>query len=677
MSTTGPDVAVPQLATKQGPQLRPDQMDQVFAAGREFLCATLCGRPPSLSDPKLAGAGDRVVSGAFVSLKRGKHLRSCCGMLGQRIPLLQALQQAADRTAWEDMRFPPVSPGELEHLDMEVWVLYTPEPVVAQGEDRIAAVTVGRHGLSIARGQAHGLLLPGVATENRWDARTFLEHVCFKAGLHPTAWKDAATALFTFEGDSIRGPVGSLGHGPAETPLPVSAEDLPAYADFCLQNIAAFLSGATPSYYLFGRADGQVSGVALTVRRRGDAQGLTFSQMSLRPGLPLQSTLFGLAQSAAQQLERQQITAEAFQSLEASLAVFFDPALHGTVADPDLAGADRGRRGLYVVERSRSAIVFDRARPPAQALAEAARQAQVRRPAAAAVFTLATLATDERLTIASVPRPVRGPAVRPPGVAGKFYPGEPGELDRVVTGLLGDIRRPEPWPAAMVPHAGLVFSGHIAAGVFNRLRIPRTVIVIGPKHTNLGMDWAIAPHQTWSLPGFTVESDFLLARRLAEAIPGLAMDSLAHQNEHAVEVELPFIARLAPQARVVGIAIGEGDLDGCRRFAAGLADVLRRQEERPLLVISSDMNHFATDAENRRLDEIAVRALERLDPADVYETVTANNISMCGLLPAVIVLETLCLLGGARTAERVGYATSADVTGDPSRVVGYAGMLFR
>jgi AmmeMemoRadiSam system protein B len=200
--------------------------------------------------------------------------------------------------------------------------------------------------------------------------------------------------------------------------------------------------------------------------------------------------------------------------------------------------------------------------------------------------------------------------------------------------------------------------------------------VLGPKHTPLGMDWAVAPHQTWALPGGTLESDFLLARRLAQAIPGLEMDAAAHQREHGVEVELPLIARLAPETRVVGIAVGGGDLEACRRFAQGLAEVLRERDDRPLLLISSDMNHFATDAENRRLDELAMQALERLDPAGLYETVTRHHISMCGVLPAVIVLETLRLLGGLSRAERVGYATSADVTGDASRVVGYAGMLF-
>jgi AmmeMemoRadiSam system protein B len=282
-------------------------------------------------------------------------------------------------------------------------------------------------------------------------------------------------------------------------------------------------------------------------------------------------------------------------------------------------------------------------------------------------------------------------------MAGKFYPADPNELSRLVDELMepgkhpaagvtmpdemGPPRdsslEPQTWSAAMVPHAGLSFSGRIAASVLKRIRFPSTVIVIGPKHTPYGMDWAIAPQQTWIMPGFTVESDLKLARRLTQGILGLELDSVAHKQEHAVEVELPFISRLAPQTRVVGIAIG-GDTDfaDCVRFAEGLANVLRDREERPLLLISSDMNHFATDAETRVLDEMAICALEGLDPHNVYETVKRNEISMCGVLPAVIVLQTLRLLECPQRATRVGYGTSGDVTGDTSRVVGYAGMLF-
>jgi AmmeMemoRadiSam system protein B len=171
-------------------------------------------------------------------------------------------------------------------------------------------------------------------------------------------------------------------------------------------------------------------------------------------------------------------------------------------------------------------------------------------------------------------------------------------------------------------------------------------------------------------------SDRALAEELAAEIPGLVLDAAAHREEHAIEVELPLLARLAPESRVVGLAVGAGDLDSSRRFAEGLARVLRRREERPLLLISSDMNHHATEKETRELDALALAALESLAPEKVYETVVKNRISMCGVLPAVIVLETLRQLGTLEKCERVGYATSTDVTGDRNGVVGYAGMLF-
>ncbi len=229
----------------------------------------------------------------------------------------------------------------------------------------------------------------------------------------------------------------------------------------------------------------------------------------------------------------------------------------------------------------------------------------------------------------------------------------------------------------MVPHAGLSYSGGVAASVFNRLEIPDLVIVIGPKHTRQGVEWAVSPHESWSIPGATLPADPALARALSDAIPGLQRDAAAHRLEHAIEVELPFLARLAPHARVVGLAVGGGDWEHCRRFARGLAEVVGRLPARPLLLISSDMNHFANDHETRRLDETALSAMARLDPAHLLKTVTEHNISMCGVLPAVIVMEALRRLGGLQTVERVAYATSAEVSGDPSRVVGYAGVLLR
>jgi AmmeMemoRadiSam system protein B len=334
------------------------------------------------------------------------------------------------------------------------------------------------------------------------------------------------------------------------------------------------------------------------------------------------------------------------------------------------------RPEIAVTERGKSAAIFDPEQSPESLLDAATRAAQVTAAGQAHVWSLHVPSAGWPFRIVQVPQAADGAAVRPPGVAGKFYPADADELAQLIERSFPPIPvEPRPWPAVMVPHAGLMYSGRIAADVLRRVRFPATTIVIGPKHTPHGVEWAVAPHRAWSIPGATLAADLPLARQLAGAIPGLALDAAAHAQEHAIEVELPFIARLAPHTKIVGIALGGGDLARCRQFAAGLAEVLRSLPEQPLLVISSDMNHFASDAENRRLDEVALAALETLDPERLYETVTARRISMCGLLPAVIVLQTLRLLGRLQTCQRVAYATSADVSGDTSRVVGYAGAL--
>lgn len=684
MSLVEPSGVIVQL------DLSAEQKHRVLTTATELIAATVCGRPARLHDATMGGVAEKPVSGVFVSLKRRRHLRSCCGGLrGQPITLGEALSDAVVRTVHEDVRFPPVSPTELAYLDMEVWILFNPQPVQARGEERAEVIiTGGKHGIIINRGQNHGLLLPGVAEEHGWGSRKFLEQTCVKAGIHPSLWKDDATRVFTFEGQALRGPLAEFSAESLSYVVPpwLTTKDLSAYADFCRQNILAMLTGATPRYSIPDVPDGNVTGVALTLRvppAKGKkkaapvAQPLKFFQLSLRPGVALQATLFQLTQSAAARVGGLPLNDQDSQNLTAGVTVFYDPSMHGTAANPHLQGVT-GTRAVMVMERSRTAIVFDRAQMAEEILGTAAEQARVNTPASAAVFSLEVASTETALSVTTAPEPVAGSLVRAPGVAGRFYPGEASGLSRLVDKLLSSSPPaiPEPWPAAMVPHAGLVFSGRIAAGVLKRLKIPKTVIIIGPKHTPHGMDWAVAPHETWSLPGFTLQSDVALARKLARAIPGLALDALAHQQEHAVEVELPLIATLAPQTQVVGIAIGHGDLESCKQFAAGLVQVLRKMKEKPLLLVSSDMNHFATDEENRRLDELALSALDTLDPDQVYQTVTENNISMCGVLPAVIVLETLRQLDSLTKAERVGYATSAEVTGDPSRVVGYAGMLF-
>ena len=194
---------------KQRPKLNGAQKDRLLASVGGILRRLVAGAPATFpSDmPEIA---NMPLWGSFVSLKRGKHLRSCSGALGQTMPLQQAVCQAAERTIWEDERFPPVSASELPHLDVEVWLLFDPQPVPVRGPKRADAITLGKHGIQVARGPARALFLPSVAPENSWDVHTFLDRVCMKAGLPASAWREDDTDLQIFEGDVFHSPLAPL-----------------------------------------------------------------------------------------------------------------------------------------------------------------------------------------------------------------------------------------------------------------------------------------------------------------------------------------------------------------------------------------------------------------------------------------------------------------------------------
>jgi AmmeMemoRadiSam system protein B len=216
----------------------------------------------------------------------------------------------------------------------------------------------------------------------------------------------------------------------------------------------------------------------------------------------------------------------------------------------------------------------------------------------------------------------------------------------------------------------------MAAAVFRRLIVPEQVIVLCPKHRQGGAEWAVSPCSRWEFPGGGLDSDPELAHRLADAVSGLKLDAVPHRQEHAIEVQLPLLAHRQPKTRVVGITIGDGDLPQLRQFARQMAEVLAKLSKWPLLLISSDMNHFADEAETQRQDQLALDAMKTLDPSRLYETAERHRISMCGMRPAVIVMETLRNLDALHRCEIVGHTTSGETTGDTDRVVGYAGVLF-
>lgn len=267
--------------------------------------------------------------------------------------------------------------------------------------------------------------------------------------------------------------------------------------------------------------------------------------------------------------------------------------------------------------------------------------------------------------------------LRPPAVAGRFYPSNPNELSALVRKYSGHDAQGErvSVKACLVPHAGYVYSGHVAGAVLGRIVLPNKIIVLGVRHSPRGEAMAILSNGGWRTPLGDAVIDEPLARALAKACPLLREDSVAHTAEHSLEVQLPFLQVLAPGFTFVPMALGTLRFESLVNVGEAIARVLADSNEDVLLLTTSDLNHYEDDATTRLKDHKAIEKLLALDAHGLYDVCQNEEISMCGLGPAVAMLTALNQLG-VKKSELVKYATSGDVSGDHDAVVGYAGMIF-
>jgi len=267
-------------------------------------------------------------------------------------------------------------------------------------------------------------------------------------------------------------------------------------------------------------------------------------------------------------------------------------------------------------------------------------------------------------------------SIRLPAVAGMFYEARPDRLERDVRSYLAAGGGEEPRPAfgAIVPHAGFVYSGPVAGAVYARIATPPVAVVLCPNHTGRGSPAALDPSDGWRTPLGDVTVNRRLSRRLLELAPSLEPDPVAHAREHSLEVQLPFLQTLRPDIQIVPVCLGAHDIDLCREVGEALAQIRSEEEEPPLLLASSDMNHYEPRAVGRRKDERALERIGALDPEGLFTTVLSEGITMCGFLPATALLFAARKAGVSR-ARVVARRDSADETGDVSSVVGYAGVI--
>ena len=267
--------------------------------------------------------------------------------------------------------------------------------------------------------------------------------------------------------------------------------------------------------------------------------------------------------------------------------------------------------------------------------------------------------------------------LRLPAVAGRFYPSNPAELTALIRKyIVADPQHsPSSLRACLVPHAGYVYSGHVAGAVLARIALPRKIIILGVRHYPRGEPAAILSSGAWRTPLGDARIEEALADELKKACPLLREDCVAHSAEHSLEAQLPFLQVLAPDFSFVPVALGTVQFESLVSVGEAIARVLESSKENVLLLTTSDLNHYEDDATTRLKDRKAIDQLLALNSRGLYDTCHEEEISMCGLGPAVAMLTALNALG-AKKSELVKYATSADVSGDRSAVVGYAGMIF-
>lgn len=260
--------------------------------------------------------------------------------------------------------------------------------------------------------------------------------------------------------------------------------------------------------------------------------------------------------------------------------------------------------------------------------------------------------------------------IRKPAVAGRFYPADKEALRQAIGETVVDVPKKIKAQGIVSPHAGYPCSGPVAGILYSHIEIPPTAVILGPNHNGIGEPYAIMTTGDWATPLGKVPISRILAEDIKNSSELIAEDTLAHQYEHSLEVQVPFLQYWRPDIKIVPIVIGGDRFEAIGKAIAGS---IKKSKTDCLIVASSDMTHYQPQEAAQRKDKLALDAILDLDEKEMISRIVNYDISMCGYGPVAIMLIAAKLLG-ARKAELIKYMTSGDTTGDYSAVVGYAGL---
>ncbi len=265
---------------------------------------------------------------------------------------------------------------------------------------------------------------------------------------------------------------------------------------------------------------------------------------------------------------------------------------------------------------------------------------------------------------------------RNPVVAGQFYPASASELKEMIETLVDEKAEKQEVIGLVSPHAGYVYSGPVAGAVISRIKFKDTFIILGPNHSGMGKPLSIMTEGTWKTPLGEIKIDSELGKQILATSRHLQEDTGAHQNEHAIEVQLPFLQYFKPDVRIIPITLAYASVATYKEIGKEIAQAVKELKREVVIIASSDMTHFEPEESARKKDFQAIEAIIDLNEDELLKRVEELHISMCGYAPTVSLISAAKELG-ATSAELVKHHTSGDKTVDYSSDVGYAGIIIK
>jgi len=262
--------------------------------------------------------------------------------------------------------------------------------------------------------------------------------------------------------------------------------------------------------------------------------------------------------------------------------------------------------------------------------------------------------------------------MRKPAVSGQFYPKNPNDLNKQLDRCFHDVEMEKRHViGAVIPHAGYIYSGNVAAHVFSKLQDVKTFVIIGLNHRGMGSAVAVSA-QPWETPLGTVEVDYDFIQALPKRI--IDTDETAHIYEHSIEVQLPFLQYRFKKFKIVPISMSLQDEETAKEVGDEVSETVKKLRSKAVILASSDFTHYEPDSVAREVDRHVVKPILELDVPEFYKRIRNKNASVCGVGPIAAMMHAVKELG-AKGGEVIKYATSGEVARDMTSVVGYAGII--